>query len=142
MERTTRTAATEAGFDLIAIEETMLRLSVPRGRSLESNPVGRGDAFVASFLHSLQSHGNVACGLAYGVVFAALNQTHASGFAWIRRADVDETVPHETTAEARPINRRAMHAPLNGTESDRLARPPLALSPPLRGWLSCARSSP
>jgi sugar/nucleoside kinase (ribokinase family) len=35
VERTAGPVATEAAFDLIAIGETMLRLSVPRGRFLE-----------------------------------------------------------------------------------------------------------
>ncbi|MEX2031960.1 MAG: sugar kinase [Dehalococcoidia bacterium] len=58
------------------------------------DPVGRGDAFVAGFIHGLDG-GDVDHALRCGVALAALKQTYRGDVSWATRGDLEAVVRNE-----------------------------------------------
>lgn len=71
----------------------------------ELDTLGRGDAFVAGFLHGIERTSRIADAVEYGVALAALKQTYRGDIAWVRSDDLDDLVGGSESPLSRRIRR-------------------------------------
>ena len=64
---------------------------IPAVDSTEIDRLGRGDAFVAGFLHGMEK-GGAERGLRYGAALAALKQTYRGDIAWTTAEELEAVV--------------------------------------------------